>query len=81
MALGLPLAVKERARLQALLDMTDNDLVALRWALVTRLRQGVIALDTPALTAHLRTTVVNQINIDQPRYPGLATALAGGGDE
>jgi hypothetical protein len=81
MALGLPLEAEERARLQALLDMTDNDLVALRWALVTRLRQGDIALDTPALTAHLRTTVVNQINIDQPRYPGLATALAGGGDE
>ncbi len=81
MALGLPLAAEERGRLQALLDKTDNDLVALRWALVTKLREGDIALDTPALTAHLRNTVVNQINIDQPRYPGLATALAGGGDE
>ena len=30
----------------------------------------------PGLTEYLRVSVVNQVAIDQPRYPGLATALA-----
>ena len=71
----------ERQRLVSLLGHAGS-LAELRWELVEGLRDGSRTLDDPALTAHLRTTVVNQIAIDQPRYSGLRTALdnAGIGD-
>ncbi len=46
----------------------------LRWALVRRLRDGSMPLDTPGLADHLRTTVVNQVAIDQPSYSGFRAA-------
>jgi len=63
----------EHARLQSLLG--EGDLDALRWKLVHGLRDGSIALDMPGLQQHLRSSVVNQVAIDQPKYSGLATAL------
>lgn len=78
LALGEVAAHHERSGLQALLNSNDEDLIDLRWQLVGRLRDKRIALDAPGLAAHLRGYVANQINIDQPRYPGLATALRGG---
>ncbi|MCP5032706.1 MAG: phosphotransferase family protein [Actinomycetia bacterium] len=48
----------------------------MRWELVDRLRDGSMVLDQPGLAEYLRTSVVNQVSIDQPRYQGLATALA-----
>lgn len=68
----------ELARLQALFGSGD-DLSTLRWRLTRGLRDGSIALDMPGLAEHLRVTVVNQLAIDQPKYPGLQTALAQGG--
>jgi hypothetical protein len=35
-----------------------------------------LALDTPGLAPYLRDSVVQRVAIDQPRYSGLATALA-----
>ena len=32
-------------------------------------------LDAPGLAEHLRTSVVNQIAIDQPRYSGYLAAV------
>jgi hypothetical protein len=54
----------------------DGDLGDLRWELVNGLRDGSRSLDDPDLMEHLRTTVVNQIAIDQPRYSGFRTAIA-----
>ena len=54
----------------------EADLQALRWRLVNELRGGHWTLDAPELMEHLRATVVNQLNIDQPRYPALRAALA-----
>jgi aminoglycoside phosphotransferase (APT) family kinase protein len=68
----------EHTRLKALLG-TDDTLSALRWKLTGALRDGSMALDTPGLADHLRTTVVNQIAIDQPKYSGFKTALANAG--
>lgn len=48
---------------------------ALRWELVHALRSGSMPLDAPGLADHLRNTVAAQIAIDQPRYPGLKTAM------
>ncbi len=68
----------EWARLRALLGV-EAGLDELRRRLVRGLRDGDIPLDHPGLAEHLRTTVVNQIAIDQPRYSGFKTALANSG--
>lgn len=75
LALGPVHREAERARLMALLGAT-GDLDALRWRLVHGLRDGSIALGEPDLAAHLRASVINQLAIDQPAYPALATATA-----
>jgi aminoglycoside phosphotransferase (APT) family kinase protein len=64
----------ERERLGELLAR-DGDLETLRWALVEALRARSMPLDAPRLAEHLRTTVVNQIAIDQPRYSGYRAAI------
>ncbi len=74
LTLGPPHAAAEHARLCALLG-TEGGIDTLRRALVAGLRDGSIALDAPGVAEHLRTTVVNQLAIDQPRYSGLAAAL------
>jgi aminoglycoside phosphotransferase (APT) family kinase protein len=65
---------QEQERLRHLLA-ADGGLESLRWKLVNGLRDGSIALDHSGLAEHLRTTVVNQIAIDQPRYSGFKTAI------
>ena len=78
MALGETAAGQERERLRTLLARPETDLMQLREQLVQGLREGQIDLNAPGLAEHLRASIVNQINIDQPRYAGLATALNGG---
>jgi aminoglycoside phosphotransferase (APT) family kinase protein len=73
--LGETARAGEQQRLAALMGSAD-DLDTLRWQLVHALRDGSMALDNVGLQAHLRTTVVNQIAIDQPRYSGFKTAVA-----
>ncbi|XOV87901.1 MAG: phosphotransferase family protein [Pseudomonadota bacterium] len=75
--LGMRHKAAELARLQAFFDSTE-DLETLRWRLIENLRAGRQALEDPTLTDHLRHTVVNQIAIDQPRYPGYITATGQG---
>jgi hypothetical protein len=72
-ALGTAQRERELARLRTLLGRT-GELEALRWQLVNGLRDGSLALDRPGLGEHLRQTVLNQLAIDQPSYPALATA-------
>lgn len=64
----------EHARLKTFFR-EDGALLDLRWQLVHGLRDGSISLDAPGLAAHLRTTVMNQLAIDQPKYSALQTAL------
>ena len=65
----------ELERLRAIFASKD-DLSDLRWRLVNALRDASMPLDQDSVIAHLRDTVANQLAIDQPRYSGLATALA-----
>lgn len=65
----------EHERLRKLFA-SDEALETLRHRLCEGLRDGSIALDRPGLAEHLRTTAANQLAIDQPRYSGLAAALA-----
>ena len=74
LALGKEHREAERQRLTDLLG-NEDELESLRWKLVEGLREGSVALDLPGLAEHLRTTVVNQIAIDQPRYSGFRRAL------
>jgi aminoglycoside phosphotransferase (APT) family kinase protein len=74
LALGPIHQAWELDRLQVLFQ-SDEDLDALRWRLVTELRDKKISLDNAALQNHLRQTVVNQIAIDQPKYSGFKMAL------
>ncbi len=74
--LAQPHLDNEHARLKALLGK-DGPLDELRWALVHSLRDGSIAQENPDLKDHLRATIVNQLAIEQPKYSGLKTALAG----
>jgi aminoglycoside phosphotransferase (APT) family kinase protein len=66
---------REQAGLARLLD-SDDEIEPLRWRLVEALRDGSMPLDEPGLADHLRSQVVNQLAIDQPRYSGFRTALA-----
>ncbi len=76
LAVGGEHRARERERLAAILGRED-DLEALRRALVEALRDGRVALDAPGLAEHLRATVVNQVAIDQPRYSGFVAAKEG----
>jgi aminoglycoside phosphotransferase (APT) family kinase protein len=64
----------EAERLRNLLGV-DLPLGELRFLLAEGLRDGTIAVDADGLVEHLRQTVVNQVLIDQPTYPGCIAAL------
>ena len=74
-ALGSEHRRRELERLRAIFA-SEEELSVLRWRLVHALREAEIPLDDVGVIAHLRDTVANQVAIDQPRYSGLATALA-----
>lgn len=65
----------EHERLRALFS-SDASLESLRSQLCEGLRDASIELDVPGLAEHLRTTVANQLAIDQPKYSGLTAALS-----
>jgi aminoglycoside phosphotransferase (APT) family kinase protein len=64
----------ERERLARLLG-ADGDVETLRWQLVESLRDGSMPLNAPGLDEHLRSSVVNQVAIDQPGYSGYRAAI------
>ena len=74
-ALGPTAQAAAVARLRALLGLEDG-FEALNAELCARLASGRLAPLDPAVLAHLRASVVDQIAIDQPGYSGLG-ALAG----
>lgn len=67
---GAPAAEDERRRLNALLGR-DGTLDGLNRELCRRIREGRIALDDPALGAHLIAATLAKVAIDQPNYSGF----------
>ncbi len=66
----------ERDRLAVLLEADpDTPLDVLNRDLCARIRAGEMGANTPGLLAHLKTTTIQQLEVDQPRYSGLAQAL------
>ena len=62
-------------RLRALLAL-EGDFETLNAELCARLRDGRLAPRDPAVLAHLKASVLDQIAIDQPGYSGLAALTA-----
>ncbi len=75
LTLGQPNLSAELTRLQAIYESSEA-IDTLRWRLVHDIRDGSLALDDERLVSHLRSTVVNQIAIDQPKYSGFRTAIS-----
>lgn len=70
-----------RDRLKTLLpDIDTDDLGELNRALCESVRAGEMNKDTPGLLAHLKATAIDALEIDQPRYSGLAIATKAGQD-
>ncbi len=61
---------EEHMRLRALLAR-EAPLLDLRTSLCEALRDGRMPLDEPGLAEHLRQTTMNQLRMDQPKYPAL----------
>lgn len=65
----------EKTRLLELLSAPDDQSVeALNAALSEMIKSGEMNSETPGLLAHLKTTTIAQVEIDQPRYSGLKAA-------
>ncbi len=62
-------------RLRALLGR-DGDFAALNAALCDGIQGGTIDPLDPAVLAHMKASIIDQVRIDQPQYAGLKT-LAG----
>lgn len=72
--LGPEAEASEHARLQALLG-SESSLDELNRELCRRIRSGDLAIDDPDLLDHLRTTTLDKIAVDQPKYSGYRRAL------
>jgi hypothetical protein len=70
----------ERARLAALLGTalagTDAGLAQANQALSQAIAEGRVALDDPALLAHLWQTTLDRLAVDQPGYASYQAELA-----
>lgn len=67
---------EEVSRLQDLLNNQQIlDPIELNRSLCDAIRTGDITRDTPDLLAHLKTTAIAQLVIDQPNYSGLKKAV------
>lgn len=62
-------------RLRALLGH-DGDFAMLNAELCDRLASGDLTVQDPQVLAHLKTSIIDQVRIDQPNYSGLK-ALTG----
>src|SRR5262245_35943859 len=70
LALAAPQAEAERVRLVALLGR-DGDRDELNRELAARIRSGGVALDDPALLDHLRRSVIEALQINNPKWVDL----------
>ena len=63
-------------RLRVLLGR-DGDFATLNAALCDRIEAGTIDPLEPAVLAHLKASIIDQVRIDQPQYRGLGTLTEG----
>jgi hypothetical protein len=75
LALGPAAEAAEHKRLSALLAQ-EGDLEELTRELCQRIRSGSMGPDRADLLDHLRTTTLDKLAVDQPRYSGYQRAIA-----
>ena len=67
----------ELTRLQTLLNAPDEtDLAVLNQKLCGDIQNRRLKVDSPGLLDHLKATAIAQVEVDQPKYSGLKTALS-----
>ncbi|MEL8055069.1 MAG: DUF6285 domain-containing protein [Pseudomonadota bacterium] len=67
---------KEATRLRTLLNASETaSLEEMNRTLCQQIQSGAITSETSDLLAHLKATTTAQVEVDQPRYSGLRTAL------
>ncbi len=67
---------KEQDRLMALTGAGDEqDVASLNRRLCELIREGALDERSPGLLAHLKSTTIDQLSVDQPNYSGLAQAV------
>ncbi|MEM7766276.1 MAG: DUF6285 domain-containing protein [Pseudomonadota bacterium] len=65
-----------KTRLLALLEASsDSSLDRLNTQLSDAIRNGKMDETTPGLLSHLKATTIDQVQVDQPKYSGLKTAM------
>ncbi len=67
-------AAEKHRLINLLQDVSDTSLESMNRSLCDAIRSGKMTLETPGLFEHLKATAIAQIEVDQPRYSGLATA-------
>jgi Domain of unknown function (DUF6285) len=65
---------EEKVRLEKLLGTTGESANQLNALLCEAIRSGRMNLSTEGLLAHLKSTTIAQLSVDQPGYSGLKTA-------
>ena len=65
----------ELSRLRALLNDPDGSREALNETLRIKIRAGELTIESDGLLEHLKKTAIAQVEVDQPKYSGLKTAL------
>lgn len=68
-------AAAEAAQVERLIALLghDGDWSSLNSELCGKIREGEISPTDPALLAHLKASIIDQVRIDQPNYAGLKT--------
>ena len=64
----------EQARLESLLGVSGESVESLNRRLCEEIRSGRMSLSTEGLLAHLKSTTIDQLSVDQPGYSGLRSA-------
>jgi hypothetical protein len=64
----------EQARLESLLGVSGESVDNLNRRLCEEIRSGRMSLSTEGLLAHLKSTTIDQLSVDQPGYSGLRSA-------
>ena len=64
----------EQARLESLLGVSGESVESLNRRLCEEIRSGRLGLSAEGLLAHLKSTTIDQLSVDQPGYSGLRSA-------
>ncbi len=74
-ALGPAQTERELKSLRKLLTTDEGSLESLNRELCARIRDKSLSLDNPTLIEHLRSTTLDKLAVDQPKYSSYQAAM------